>query len=558
MSEDRHINFKLMRERVLAMSEPPALAGGLPTGNNPVGAEVGPPAHAGDSDKKFWRSLEELADTPEFRELVEREFPQHAEEWNDPVERRTFLKLMGASLALAGLSGCAFQAPEKIVANVKQPEDLVPGRALFFATAFSLGGIATPLLARSNEGRPTKLEGNPDHPNNRNADPQDRGSSATDIFSQASVLSLYDPDRSQIPLYREESRTWSTFVGEIRTALDEQRPKQGAGIRFLTETITSPTLVAQLKSILTEFPQAKWHQYEPVNNDNARAGAMMAFGQPVNTIYDFSKADRILALDADFLSAHPGMLKYARDFAARRRITEGKKEMSRLYVIETTPTTTGASADHHWSLKPSEMASTVKILAEVTVSLGLGDTQGRGLRSSEGPIAEWIIATAKDLRQHEGASIVIAGKEAPPQVHALAHAMNGALGNVGKTVFYTDPVEANSVDQRQSLQELLNDIDNGRVEMLVIIGGNPIYNTPADLKLNTDRMFRVTKLRVHLSQYHDETSELCHWNIPESHYLEAWSDTRTYDGTVTIVQPLIEPLYQSKSAHELLQVFTPQ
>jgi MoCo/4Fe-4S cofactor protein with predicted Tat translocation signal len=564
MSEDRHINFKLMRERVFAEQG---------------GADVRA------SGKKFWRSLEELSDSPEFREFVEREYPQHAEEWNDPVERRTFLKLMGASLALAGLSGCAFQPAEKVVPNVKEAENTVPGKALFFATASSLGGIATPLLARSNEGRPTKLEGNPDHPNSRNADANDRGSSATDIFSQASVLSLYDPDRSNVPLFREEARTWSTFVGELRTALDEQRPKQGSGIRFLTETITSPTLAAQLKGILTEFPEAKWHQYEPVNNDYARTGAMMAFGQPVNTIYDFSKADRILSLDADFLAAHPGTLKYARDFAVRRRVAPGygfhdlgrfsPPLMNRLYVIETTPTTTGASADHHWAVKPSEMLLTAKSLASlVTLAADLKSGAVKPLLGNEGPLTtnppslegqqpmpEWIDTVAKDLQQHKGLSIVIAGREAPPEVHALAHAMNSALGNVGKTVFYTDPVEANSVDQRQSLQELLNDLDNGRVELLVIVGGNPVYNTPADLKLDKERMFqspRAPKLRVHLSQYKDETSNLCHWHIPESHYLEAWSDARSYDGTVTIVQPLIEPLYQSKSAHELLAVFTPQ
>jgi MoCo/4Fe-4S cofactor protein with predicted Tat translocation signal len=527
MSEDRHINFKLMRERILAEQS---------------GQDVG------NRGKKFWRSLEELSDSPEFREFVEREYPQHAEEWNDPFERRTFLKLMGASMALAGLSGCVFQPAEKVVPNVKQTEDSVPGKALFFATASSLGGIATPLLARSNEGRPTKLEGNPDHPNSRNGDPKDRGSSATDIFSQASVLGLYDPDRAKTTLFREESRTWATFVGELRTALDEQRSKQGAGIRFLTETVTSPTLAAQLKAILTEFPQAKWHQYEPVNNDNARAGAMQAFGQPVNTIYDFSKADRIVSLDADFLSGHPGTLKYARDFAARRRITEGKKDMCRLYVIETSPTTTGAAADHHWAVKPSELLkAATAVAALVGVQASVTQTPIAGLE-----------AVAKDLLQNKSASIVIAGREAPAQVHALAHAMNNALGNVGKTVFYTDPVEANSVDQRQSLQELLKDIDDGHVELLTIIGGNPVYNTPADLKLDRDRMLNKIKLRIHLSQYRDETSELCHWNIPQSHYLEAWSDVRSYDGTVTIVQPLIEPLYQTKSAHELLAAFTPQ
>jgi len=564
MSEDRHINFKLMRERILAEENgrQDGTPAGLP-GRGPRDA-CAPGTNERAPGKSYWRSLEELADSPEFREFVEREYPQQAEEWNDPFERRTFLKLMGASLALAGLSGCAFQPAEKIVPNVKQSEDSVPGKALYFATASSLGGIATPLLARSNDGRPTKLEGNPDHPNSRNGDPNDRGSSATDIFSQASVLSLYDPDRSQIPLYREESRTWSTFVGELRTALDEQRPKQGAGIRFLTETVTSPTLAAQLKGILTEFPQAKWHQYEPVNNDNARAGAMMAFGQPVNTIYDFSKADRILSLDADFLSAHPGTLKYARDFAARRRIAEGKKEMSRLYVIETTPTTTGAAADHFLSMRPTELLDTVQKLAKIIEadkrnpisSSPPGNINNlRAVDVMDAPGLLWPLS--RDLVQHQGSSIVIAGKEVPPQVHALAHALNDALGNISKTVFYTDTIEANSVDQKQSLQELLGDLDNGRVELLVIVGGNPVYNTPADLKLNLDRMFKA-KLRVHLSQYRDETSNLCHWHIPESHYLEAWSDTRAYDGTVSIVQPLIEPLYQSKSAHELLAVFTPQ
>jgi MoCo/4Fe-4S cofactor protein with predicted Tat translocation signal len=568
MSEDRHINFKLLSQYILDQQDQTSAQPNAGGADRPVLAA-----------KKYWRSLEELADAPEFREFVEREYPQHAEGWDDPVERRTFLKLMGASLALAGLSGCVFQPPEKIVPYVTQPEHGTPGKALFFATASSLGGVATPLLARANEGRPTKVEGNPDHPNSRNSDPEDPGSSATDIFSQASILSLYDPDRLQTPLFREEARTWSTFVGEIRTALDEQRPKQGAGIRFLTETVTSPTLAAQLKGILTEFPQAKWHQYEPANNDNVRSGAVMAFGQPVNTIYDFSKARRILSLDADFLAAMPGTLRYARDFAEiRRRMTVPRDinkvitteelgpfdPMNRLYVIETTPTTTGAAADHHWAVKPSELQAIASMISAF-VQTGLEPQSIEGVRDSvvtsgdsskaNAPSPEILRAISRDLQQHKGASVVIAGREAPPAVHAMAHSMNEALGNVGKTVFYSDPLEANPIDQRQSLQELVNDIDGGRVEMLVIVGGNPVYNTPADLKLDKDRMFK-TKLRVHLSLYRDETSEFCHWNIPEAHYLEAWSDTRSFDGTVTIVQPLIEPLYQNKSAHELLAVFT--
>ncbi|HKG78008.1 MAG TPA: TAT-variant-translocated molybdopterin oxidoreductase, partial [Pyrinomonadaceae bacterium] len=500
MSDDRHINFKLMRDHILALQD-------------------GEPARGG---KKYWRSLEELADTPQFREFVAREFPQQAEEWHDPIERRTFLKLMGASLALAGLTGCVFQPPEKIVSNVKQSEEYVPWKPLFFATAVPLFGAATPVLVRSNEGRPTKIEGNPDHPNNRPTefpaeDPvwAPRGSSATDIFTQASILDLYDPDRSQTLTYREDIRTWTAFVGEMRSALDEQRPKQGAGIRFLTESIISPTLGAQMKATLAALPQAKWHQYEPANRDNARAGAVAAFGQPVNTTYRFDLAKRILSLDCDFLSpTFPGYLRYSREFIAGRKLTENNREMNRLYVVETTPSNTGAMADHTWQVKPSELEAIARSIASGVIP------QSTGTATVNLP---WLAPLVSDLTQHRGASIVVAGDNQPPILHALAHAMNDALGNVGKTVFYTDPLEENSVDQRQSLQDLIMDLEAGRVELLVILGGNPVYNTPVDLKLDFERL-KKAKLRVHLSEYKDETSELCHWNVPATHYLESWGD----------------------------------
>ena len=513
--------------------------------------------------KKYWRSLEELADTPQFREFVAREFPQQAEGWNDPLERRTFLKLMGASLALAGLSGCVFQPPEKIVPYVKQPEEQVPGKSLFYATAAPVLGVATPVLVRSNEGRPTKIEGNPDHPNNRPVDfpandpyRDTRGSSATDIFTQASILSLYDPDRSQTLTFRDEIRTWTSFVGEMRRAIEDQKPKQGAGIRILTETITSPTLGAQMRELLTAFPQAKWHQYEPVNRDNARAGAVAAFGQPVNITYRFDLAERVLSLDADFLSAMPGYVRYAREFMARRRASESNRDMNRLYVIETTPSNTGAIADHVWTVRPSEVTGLASALASGTgVANVSGQPQPRAESIGGQPAVD---AIARDLQQHKGACIVIAGESQPPIVHELAHAMNNALGNVGKTVFYSDALEVNPVDHRQSLQELVNDIDAGRVELLVIIGGNPVYNSPADQKLTFERLDKKVALRVHLSEYKDETSELCHWHVPAAHYLESWSDARSYDGTVTIIQPLIQPLYDGRTAHEMLALFSDQ
>ena len=510
-----------------------------------------------DSGKKFWRNLEELAETPEFREFIEREYPQHAEEWHDDVSRRTFLKLMGASLALAGLSSCVYQPPEKIVPYVNQPEEIIPGKPLFFATAMPFGGIATPLLVRSNEGRPTKIEGNPDHPNNKNNDPNDRGSSATDLFAQASILTLYDPDRSQTLTYREEISTWTAFVAAITNALDQHKKDNGAGLRFLTETVTSPTLANQLKNTLTLFPSAKWHQYEPAGG-NAHAGAVAAFGEPVNTIYRFDQADRILAIDSDFLSCGPGNLRYARDFATKRRVTAENKTMNRLYSIETTPTNTGALADHRLSVRPSEIESVLRAIATALGGAGVNVKMDASSAATYTAHSNWIAAVARDLQQNAGRSIVIVGNEQPASIHALAHSMNEALGNVGKTVIYTDPVEARAEDQTASLRDLISDIDAGRVQTLVILGGNPVYTTPADLKLDQARMNNIKNLRVHLSLYRDETSELCHWNIPESHYLEAWSDARSFDGTASIIQPLIAPLYDSKSAHELLSVFTNQ
>ena len=499
--------------------------------------------------KKYWRSLDELADTPQFREFVAREFPQQAEGWNDPVERRTFLKLMGASLALAGLSGCVFQPPEKIVPYVKQPEEHVPGKSLFYATAAPILGVATPILVRSNEGRPTKIEGNSFHPNNRPPEfPADdpikdiRGISATDIFTQASILSLYDPDRSQTITYREDIRTWTAFVGEFRQAIEQQRGKQGAGIRILTESVISPTLGAQLQEISTAFPQARWHQYQPLNNDNARAGADAAFGQAVNITYRFDLAKRILSLDADFLASRPWNLRNAKDFIAGRQVTEKSRDMNRLYVVETTPSNTGAMADHVWIIKPSQMEAVVR---EIATGQGAGSLP-------------WVEPLRRDLQQHQGASIVIAGEGQPPIIHALAHALNNQLGNVGKTVFYSDSLEVRPEDHRTSLQNLINDIDAGVVDLLVIIGGNPVYNSPADQKLTFERLEKVKGFRVHLSEYKDETSELCHWHVPAAHYLESWSDARSYDGTVTIVQPLIQPLYEGRTAHEMLALFSDQ
>src|SRR5437867_1968565 len=311
--------------------------------------------------KQYWRTLEELADDPDFQELLHREFPRQApSEWDDSVDRRDFLRLMAASLALAGLSGCG-RAPEQyIVPYVKQPDGVVPGNPQFYATAMPFGADAIGLLVESHEGRPTKIEGNPDHPSSLGA---------TNVFAQASVLNLYDPDRAQTVTKFGEIQTWSLFVESAQAIAAAMKGSNGAGFRILTGIITSPTLAAQIQSLLTLFPKAKWHQWEPAVGDGAREGAKLAFGSYVNTIYRPEKADVILSLDSDFLGSGPGHIRYAREFSRRRNLDqffEGDRissEMSRLYVVEPTPSVTGATADHRLPLRSSDLELFARALA---------------------------------------------------------------------------------------------------------------------------------------------------------------------------------------------------
>jgi molybdopterin-containing oxidoreductase family iron-sulfur binding subunit len=487
---------------------------------------------------EYWRSLEELAGSPAFQEALHREFPKGASEWVDSVSRRGFLKVMGASMALAGMTGCVRLPLEPIVPYVRQPEDVIPGRPQFYATAMTLGGYASPLLVESHLGRPTKIEGNDKHP---------ASLGGTDIFAQAHILGLYDPDRSQSVVSMGDQQSWQAFLNALHGPLTAQKALQGAGIRILTPTISSPTLADQLRGFLKIYPQAKWHVYEPVNRDNVLEGAKLAFGQPVETRYDFEKADVIVSLDADFLYAgFPGNVRYIRDFAKRRN-PDGK--MNRLYVIESTPTTTGAKADHRWPMEAWIVGEVAKALAAAT---------GADPGGHAPPKVDEASAVAADLVAHRAESIVIPGDHSFPAVHALAHAINAALGNVGKTVFYTDPVDANPVNQIESIKDLVSDITAGKVDLLVILGGNPAYDGPADLNFAEVLKNGKVPLRVHLGLYQNETAELCQWHINQSHELEAWGDARAYDGTVSIIQPLISPLYQGKSALEFVALLAGQ
>jgi len=494
---------------------------------------------AGSDGRLYWRSLGELADTPAFREYLHREFPEQASEWNDPKGRREFLKLMSASLALAGVSACTKQPAEKIVPYVRQPEELVPGRPLFFATAAPFGGIAVPVLVESHEGHPTKVEGNPQHP---------ASLGGTDIFAQAAVLTLYDPDRLQTVLYRGEVRGWGDFLTALKGMLGTQKAKQGAGIRFLTETITSPSVAEQIALIQQAYPQAKWHQWDPIPRDAARAAATESAGRPSDAIYHFDKADVIVTLDADFLGCGPAAIRYSRDFADRRRAgvdAEGADAatMNRMYAIESTPTLTGAKADHRLALRASEIEAAARALS--------GSAPAGSFSNGSAP--KFLAAAAKDLQAHRGRSLVVAGEYQPAPVHHLANALNESLGNVGTTVTYAPTVEINPTDRLSSLRDLVRAMDGGQVDLLVVLGANPVFTAPSDLKFQ-EKLAKVG-LAISHSLYSDETSTNCHWNLPEAHAFESWSDARAVDGTVTVIQPLIAPLYDGRTVQEVLACF---
>ncbi len=479
--------------------------------------------------RAYWRSLEELADSPEFGDYLHREFPQQASEFSDPAGRRTFLKLMGASLALAGVGACTRQPPQKLIPYVRQPEELIPGRPMFYATAMPMGGYAYPLLAENHMGRPTKLEGNPEHP---------ASLGATDVFGQASILNLYDPDRSRTIIGRGEVKTWSGFMTALQAVINTQRAISGAGIRILTEPISSPSLLEQIQQVLTDFPEAKWHQWDPV------FGTVQGGAPDQHAIYSLKEADVIVALDANFLGEGPAQLRYSKDFGSRRRIDTTKTEQNRLYVAEPVPTITGAKAEHRLPVQAQLIHA---VAASLASAVGVAGAQGGSLSETA---AAWVKAAAADLAAHKGKSAVIAGPHQPAVVHALARAMNEALGNVGETVRYTAPVVASPVDGAASITELTQALNEGKVDLLLIIDTNPVFTAPANLKFK-DAMQKATT-RIHLGLYHDDTAELCHWHIPAAHYLETWGDARAFDGTVSLIQPLISPIYDGRAAIEVI------
>ncbi len=489
--------------------------------------------------RQYWRSLEEIKDTPKFREFLEREFPQGAEEMNNEWSRRSFLTLMGASAALAGLAGCR-RPVEKIVPYVTQPEEVTIGKPTYYATTMPLGLSAYGLLVTTRDGRPIKIHGNPDHPSSL-------GSS--NIHTEASILGLYDPDRARTPRLKSQDSSWVAFGAFWAEEYKKYTASQGEGLGLLIEEFSSPTLARLVSEFKRAFPKATVAVWSPVSDENMYRGIESVTGKMYRPLYDFAKAKVILSLDSDFLRGESENITATRGFADGRRVMSQSDEMNRLYVAESMFSITGTLADHRIRMKTSEVAAFAVAVAKELASHGV-NVEGANAASVTSPVdAKTVTAIAADLARNRGKSLVIAGRRQPNAVHALVTAINVALGNVGSTISYremTDAAVSNTVD----LTALVTKMNSGGVKTLAIVGGNPVYNAPATAGF-AGALEKVSAT-VHLSEQINETSLKCQWQLPQAHYLESWGDARAIDGTLSVVQPMIEPLFGGKSAIEFL------
>jgi molybdopterin-containing oxidoreductase family iron-sulfur binding subunit len=490
--------------------------------------------------RKYWRSLDQLAETPEFRQWVEREFPEGASEWTDPVSRRHFVQIMSASFLLAGLglagSGCR-RPEEKIFPFSKMPENYVHGVPQFYATAMPGHGTAIPLVVKSNDGRPTKIEGNSLHPDSNGG---------TDRYAQASLLNLYDPDRAQRFMRGSNVATPEAVADELHRLSTTAQANRGEGLSFLLDRNNSPSRLRLQRLLQEKLPQARWYIYEPLDLGIDRRTATQAFGKPVQPHYRFDAAKVILSLDCDFLGSEENVHNHIRRFAQGRRLEKPDDSPNRLYVAEGLMTLTGFNADHRLRIATSAIPQLAASLANEILK---GANALDGLANTGAPQAvnaKWITECAKDLQENKGRSLVVAGYRQPAAVHLLAHALNSALGNIGKTVFFHEAPDA----REGSLVELAQALNAGQVETLVMLGGNPGYSAPADL--NWAATQRKAKNVIRLGYYEDETFAQCDWHLPAAHYLESWGDARTADGTLVPIQPLIAPLFGGLTEIEVL------
>lgn len=440
---------------------------------------------------------------------------------------------MGASLALAGVSGGCTKMPNEKIYQYPLAQQSGADR-LHFASSSLFRGYAKGIVVTSHQGRPTKIEGNELHP---------ASNGSTDIFSQAEILELYDPQRSQAVIHRGEIGTWSDLQKEIEARSPGWKEKQGAGIHFLSATVTSPLLMHQFKLFLNQYPRAVWHCYQPINGDSIKAGSELAFGNNLRPLYHFDKARIVVSMDADFLGPGIAQQAYARAFMRMRNMRDEQKIFNRLYVIESSRSITGSIADHRLALKPSMMIGFSAALAR---KLGMAVEAPQWAEQYH----EEIECIARDLVHNAPASMVVAGEEQPPELHALCHAINHRLGNFGTTVTFIEPPEANKDAQAESLTDLCKKLEQDQVDALIIIGANPAYATPPQLTFA--ELMKRAQLTIHLGLYENETSKRCDWHLPESHFLETFGDARAFDGTVSFMQPLIDKLYDSRAATELI------
>ncbi len=494
--------------------------------------------------KTYWRSLNELAETPEYRNILEREFPENAAEMKDPVTRREFLSLMGASAALAGLTGCR-KPMDYIVPYVNQPEEVVPGIPLEYASTMPLGEEAYGLVVTANEGRPTKIEGNAQHPDTQGA---------ANSFMLASILNLYDPDRTRRTqkngVVEAGVAGWPAFVGAWAPLKASLAANGGSGLAVLSESLCSPTAARVIREFQAAFPQAKWVTYEPVSNENIYAGVNAATGAARRPLYHFDKADVVLALDCDFLLMESGNVRHAKEFSRRRRVKNRQDSMNRVYAVEGVYSLTGGVADHRLRLRSTQIGAFAAALARELEQQGLNVAGADAVGSAGGGIdPKWLKAAAQDLRRAGSKGLVVAGRRQPAAVHALACSINAALGATGTTVTYVEPRDS-FLSDRNGLQQLVADINGGSVDTLVVLGGDPVYNAPADLDFAA--AMKKVKTSIQLSPLADATSRLATWHIPQSHFLESWGDARAADGSLSVTQPLIAPLHESRSIIEFV------
>jgi molybdopterin-containing oxidoreductase family iron-sulfur binding subunit len=468
--------------------------------------------------------------TPEFQARLTREFPFVATLGPSELDRRQFVKLMGASIALAGLAGCVRRSADKIVPLVVAPEIAVPGRPEYYATAMPVEGFARGIVVESHEGRPTKIEGNPDHPESLGA---------TDAMTQAAILSLYDPDRSRIPRRKSHASDWATFEAEWAQHQKVFGATGGEGLALLTEPTTSPSVLRELQRILEKLPKARWYQHTPL------AGYEIDGHQPD---YDFAQADVVFTIGSDCLYRHPAALRYSRAFARRRRVENGQVRMNRFYALESTPTVTGMLADFRLPASPARMRAVLDVLARA-IAHDM-PPPADGLSSAE---SQFVTALAADLRRRAPAVVCVAGSEEDADIQHWALALNTHFGANDQTVRFLPSLRSDT-DRTSTgdLVALCAAMQRNEVTGLFILGANPAYTAPADVDFSA----QLAKLffSVHHGGHVDETAGLCTWHLPESHWLETWADLRAYEGTPTILQPLIEPLYDTRGSLEVLRL----